>query len=100
MKENTEYTAEMLNRSFFVKMISLLLAVVMVAGILPISAFAEGYKAFLAKAKTEREAVKASIEIAERAGFKPFDADKKYVAGDKYYVNNRGKSVAFVVVVL
>ena len=63
-----------------------------------ISAFAEGYKAFLAKAKTEREAVKASIEIAERAGFKPFDADKKYVAGDKYYVNNRGKSVAFVVV--
>ena len=63
-----------------------------------ISAFAEGYKAFLAKAKTERESVKASIEIAERAGFKPFDADKKYVAGDKYYVNNRGKSVAFVVV--
>ena len=63
-----------------------------------ITAFAEDYKAFLAKAKTEREAVKVSIEIAEKAGFKPFDAAKKYVAGDKYYVNNRGKSIAFVVV--
>ena len=45
----------MLNRSFFVKMISLLLAVVMVAGILPISAFAEGsvtnYADFLANLK-------------------------------------------------
>ncbi len=63
-----------------------------------ISAFAEDYKAFLTKAKTEREAVKVSLEIAEKAGFKPFDAAKKYVAGDKYYVNNRGKSIAFVVV--
>ena len=63
-----------------------------------ITAFAEDYKAFLAKAKTEREAVKVSIEIAEKAGFKPYDAAKKYVAGDKYYVNNRGKSIAFVVV--
>ena len=63
-----------------------------------ITAFAQDYKYFLAKAKTEREAVKASIEIAEKAGFKPFDAAKKYVAGDKYYVNNRGKSIAFVVV--
>ena len=63
-----------------------------------ITAFAQDYKDFLAKAKTEREAVKVSIEIAEKAGFKPFDAAKKYVAGDKYYVNNRGKSIAFVVV--
>jgi len=63
-----------------------------------VTAFAQDYKDFLAKAKTEREAVKVSIEIAEKAGFKPFDAAKKYVAGDKYYVNNRGKSIAFVVV--
>ena len=63
-----------------------------------VTAFAQDYKAFLAKAKTEREAVKVSIEIAEKAGFKPFDAAKKYVVGDKYYVNNRGKSIAFVVV--
>ena len=60
--------------------------------------FCEGYKSFLVSAKTEREAVKASVEIAEKADFLPFDVNKKYVAGDKYYVNNRGKAVAFVVV--
>ena len=60
--------------------------------------FCEGYKAFLSKAKTEREAVKVSVEIAEKAGFLPFDVNKKYTAGDKYYVNNRGKAIAFVVV--
>lgn len=60
--------------------------------------FAEAYKTFMGKAKTEREAVKCAVKIAEKAGFLPFDADKKYTAGDKYYVNNRGKSIAFVVV--
>ena len=60
--------------------------------------FCEGYKAFLSKAKTEREAVKASVDIAEKAGFLPFDVNKKYTACDKYYVNNRGKAIAFVVV--
>lgn len=63
-----------------------------------INAFCEGYKDFLAKGKTEREAAKEAIVIAEKAGFLPFDANKKYAAGDKYYVNNRGKAVAFVVV--
>ena len=63
-----------------------------------VTAFCEGYKSFLTKAKTEREAVKVSVEIAEKAGFLPFDANKKYTAGDKYYVNNRGKAAAFVVV--
>ncbi len=62
------------------------------------TAFAEGYKAFLTAAKTEREAVKVSVEIAKKADFAPFDATKKYAAGDKYYVNNRGKSLALVVV--
>ena len=63
-----------------------------------ITDFCEGYKAFLNEAKTEREAVKVSVEIAEKAGFLPFDSAKKYNVGDRYYVNNRGKSVAFVVV--
>lgn len=63
-----------------------------------VTTFCEGYKSFLTKAKTEREAVKVSVEIAEKAGFLPFDANKKYTAGDKYYVNNRGKAAAFVVV--
>ncbi len=63
-----------------------------------ITDFCEAYKKYLAYGKTEREAVKASIKIAENAGFTPFDANRQYAAGDKYYVNNRGKSVAFVVV--
>lgn len=63
-----------------------------------IEGFCEGYKSFLANGKTEREAALVAIEIAQKAGFAPFDAGKKYKAGDKYYVNNRGKAVALVVV--
>lgn len=63
-----------------------------------ITDFCEGYKQFLADGKTEREAAAAAVRIAEKAGFAPFDRNKKYAAGDKYYVNNRGKTVAFVVV--
>ncbi|MBQ2273903.1 MAG: aminopeptidase, partial [Clostridia bacterium] len=60
-------------------------------------AFCEDYKAFLDEAKTEREAVKASIALAKSAGFTEFDCDKKYKAGDKMYINNRGKAAAFIV---
>lgn len=63
-----------------------------------ITEFCEDYKRFLAFGKTEREAAKMAKAIAEQAGFVPFDRNKKYVAGDKYYVDNRGKTVAFVVV--
>ncbi len=63
-----------------------------------ITEFCEGYKKFLADGKTEREAAAAAIAIAEKAGFEPYQAGKKYGTGDKYYVNNRGKSVAFVVI--
>ncbi len=60
--------------------------------------FAEGYKRFLDEAKTEREAVAKAIEIAKEAGFTEYEAGKMYVAGDRYYVNNRNKAVAFVVI--
>jgi len=60
--------------------------------------FCEGYKKFLADGKTEREVVLEAIKIAEGAGFKPFDASVQYKAGDKYYINNRDKAAAFVVV--
>ena len=59
--------------------------------------FNEGYKAFLDKGKTEREATKAAIEIAEKAGFTEFKVGKKYKAGDKVYCNNRGKAVILAV---
>ncbi len=63
-----------------------------------ITAFCEGYKEFLSEGKTEREAAAAAIKIAEDAGFCEYVEGKEYLAGDKYYINNRGKTVAFVVV--
>ena len=60
--------------------------------------FCEDYKNFLNVAKTEREATKEAIRLAENAGFKEYDKNKKYVAGDRYYINNHGKSAAFVVI--
>ena len=61
-------------------------------------AYCEGYKAFLDSAKTEREAAKKAIEIAEKAGFTEFEFGKEYKAGDRVYFNNRGKTVAFAVI--
>ena len=60
--------------------------------------FCEGYKACLDAAKTEREAVKAAVELAKKAGFKEFDVKGKISAGDKLFINNRGKAAAFIVV--
>ena len=61
-------------------------------------AYCEDYKAFLDKAKTEREAVVAAIEMAEAAGFVPFDASAALKAGDKVYYNNRGKALMLAVI--
>ena len=60
--------------------------------------FCEGYKQFLDKGKTEREAA-AIIEAAARAkGFVPFDKKKTYKAGDKVYYVNREKAVILAVI--
>lgn len=59
--------------------------------------FGEGYKAFLDKAKTEREAVKAALEIVSKAGFTEFDRTAKYKAGDRVFLNNRGKALILAV---
>ncbi len=60
--------------------------------------FAEGYKNFLNESKTEREAVDYAVAAAEAKGFVPFDPTVKYVAGDKVYYNNRGKSICLAVI--
>ena len=60
--------------------------------------FSEGYKDYLNNSKTERKAVKTSIEIAQKAGFKEFDPKASYNAGEKLYINNRGKAAAFIVI--
>ena len=55
--------------------------------------FAVDYMKYLDDAKTEREAVDASIVIAEAAGFKPYSIGQKLNVGDKCYYNNRGKNL-------
>lgn len=59
-------------------------------------AFAKGYMQFLDDAKTEREAVTEAIRQAEACGYKPYKIGDKISVGDKFYLNNRGKSVYFV----
>ena len=60
--------------------------------------YCEGYKSFLNKAKTEREAVKAAAQMAKANGFSEFCRGKVYKAGDKVYINNRGKTLALAVI--
>ena len=60
--------------------------------------FCEGYKAFLDTGKTEREACAEAVRLAEAAGFVPFDRNAKYKAGDRVYVNNRGKAIILAVI--
>ena len=60
--------------------------------------YCEGYKTFLDRAKTEREAAITAIEMAKAKGFEEFDRNKTYKAGDKVYFNNRSKTVAFAVI--
>lgn len=58
-----------------------------------IQLFCEDYKKFLDSAKTEREAVDVILKMAEKKGYRPFDPKASYKAGDKVYVNNRGKAM-------
>ncbi|SDC61358.1 aminopeptidase [Geotoga petraea] len=58
--------------------------------------YAESYKKFMDISKTERKAVKNSIEILKKEGFKPLDFyenEGKIKKGDKVYYINRGKSI-------
>ena len=55
--------------------------------------YAEGYMSFIDKAKTEREAVEVSIELAEKCGFSEYKFGEKLAIGDKKYYNNRNKSL-------
>lgn len=60
--------------------------------------YCEGYKAFLDASKTERGAVRFTIDEAVSRGFESFDEKKKYKAGDKVYYNNRNKSLILAVI--
>lgn len=58
-------------------------------------AFAENYKAFLNRAKTEREAVRVGIEMAKKKGYKDINEIKSLKAGDKVYFIQKGQSMIF-----
>ena len=60
--------------------------------------FAEGYKDYLNKAKTERENVSFVLKMAIENGFTEFDKNKKYVPGDKIYCINRNCNIALAVI--
>ncbi len=61
-------------------------------------AYAEGYKSFLDRAKTEREAVAAAVEMLEAKGFREYMLGDDIKLGDRLYYNNRGKNLfAFVI---
>ena len=55
--------------------------------------YCDGYMKYLDDAKTEREAVIASIKLAETNGYTEYKFGDKIAVGDKKYFNNHGKSI-------
>lgn len=64
--------------------------------------FAEEYRQFLSKCKTERECVTEFVGLAEQAGYKNIEdivkKGTKLKAGDKVYANNMGKMLATFII--
>ena len=60
--------------------------------------YAEGYKAFLDEAKTERDAVRRLQAMAEERGFAAYERGMELHPGDKYYKINRKKAIILFVV--
>ena len=60
--------------------------------------FCGGYREFIGKAKTEREVAAYAIAAAEKAGFVPFEAGRRYRPGDRVYYNNRGRALILAVI--
>ena len=56
------------------------------------------YKTFLHQGKTERECARVAVELAEKAGFKPYERGMELKRGDRIYRVNRGKSVMLAVI--
>lgn len=68
----------------------------------PIFSFAEGYRTFLSRCKTERACVTELYQVAVDKGFRDLDelvaAGKQLKPGDKVIANNMGKGIAMFVV--
>lgn len=55
--------------------------------------YAKGYADYLFNSKTEREAVKTSVEMLKKQGFTQYRPGDSIERGGKYYFNNRDKSL-------
>lgn len=62
-----------------------------------IQSFSKDYISFLNNAMTERMAVKETIRLSEKYGFKPLSSYKSLKAGDKVYITNKNKNILFAV---
>ncbi len=60
--------------------------------------YCRSYMAFLNEARTEREAVRLAIELAEDKGFVEYVDGMELKPGDKVYRNNRGKALMLAVI--
>ena len=60
--------------------------------------FCKPYISFLNNAKTEREAVNAAIEMAQKEGFVQWKKGMKLKSGDKIYYSRRGKALILATV--
>ena len=61
-------------------------------------AYAEDYKKFLDEGKTERDAVKEMVRMAEEKGFRAWTRNDKLKPGDKIYQVNRSKGITLSVI--
>lgn len=99
MKENVENksSAEKLNEKLLLKRESGILKITD-EEIIKADEFCEDYKKFLNSAKTEREFIKDTLDLAKQRGFEEFDYKQNYEVGDKVYYNNRDKAVILAVI--
>jgi len=63
-----------------------------------IYSFATGYKDFLDKGKTEREAIQYLKDVLEKKGFLPLDQVEEAKPGTRFFIENRRKNLAVFVI--
>lgn len=63
-----------------------------------IFAFAEDYKSFIGKARTELSFVVEAVKFARANSFKPLKDNSPMTPGARYYDVNRGRAISFMVI--
>ena len=61
------------------------------------NAYCEDYKTFLDKSRTEREAVRYTVQLADARGYRPYHRGDALKPGDKIYRVNRDKAIMLAV---